>query len=652
MVMGGAMVLPDVGPDVWGEFQSGASPQLTRELLLCWQRARALGAPILGAPLEEQLLRGDALRLHAGHVELVQAIGDAVLDRATARVADRDFVLLLADADGVVIDTRGGGAFESTARDLRLIEGASWSERDRGTNAIGTAAATNCAVEVHGHAHFGQSYRDLVCYAAPIRGIDGTPIAVLDATSRLAAANPQVGRVITRAALALEELLRLQAYATAGVSITRILGRSVERMRDPALIVESPGRVLRANTPANALLGGEIAGRSVDDALCLSWSELVAESLSPATAGRPIEVGRGTERRAWRMKVEPITGPGGSVVAVMVVFEPGRAVLARPETTHASSPRIDPTSGSVRDRSYRDGDAFDALFAEDSAVLSAIAWSRRLATSELPVMLLAETGAGKELFARAIHAASPRAAAPMLSINCGALAASLLETELFGYAPGAFTGAERAGRHGLFHAARGGTLFLDEVAEMSPAMQAALLRVIETNTYRRVGDTRLERTDVRVICATCRDLGSMVAAGTFRQDLFYRLKGATVRIPALRERTDVVALAHHVLGSSIDLSIDAAAAIAAYAWPGNVRELKSTLAVAKLHADGADAIELAHLPPELAAPAHASGELDVAEREALRRVLAETSGNLSDAARRLGIARSTLYRMLRRHGLS
>ncbi|MCW5802475.1 MAG: sigma 54-interacting transcriptional regulator, partial [Deltaproteobacteria bacterium] len=297
-------------------------------------------------------------------------------------------------------------------------------------------------------------------------------------------------------------------------------------------------------------------------------------------------------------------------------------------------------------------DAFAAVFAEDAGVLAAIAWSRRLAASELPVMLLAETGTGKELFARAIHAASPRAAGPMLALDCGAFAETLLESELFGYAPGAFTGADRDGRRGLLHAARGGTLFLDEVAEMSPAMQAALLRVIETGTYRRVGDTRLERTDVRILCATCRDLPAMIEAGTFRRDLYYRLKGAMVRIPALHERTDVLELARHLLADA-DLEPDAAAAIAAHPWPGNVRELKSTLAVARLNAGGARRIEVAHLPPELAAPAPApvQGELEVAEREALRRALVEAGGNLSVAARKLGVARSTLYRMLRRHKL-
>jgi transcriptional regulator of acetoin/glycerol metabolism len=636
------MVLPDVGAAAWNDFQAGGRPPIASEVITCWTRARALGAPVAGAPPEDRLLRGDALRLHAGHVELVAAIGDAVLDRATTRVADRDFLLLLADADGVVVNTRGGGGFETTARELRLIEGASWSERDRGTNAIGTAAAANRAVAVHGHAHFGHSYRDLVCYAAPIRGIDGAPIAVLDATSYLASADDSVRRVITSAATALEELLRLQAYAAAGVSFARVLGRSVDRMRDPAMLVESPGRIVRANGAASALFHADLPGADPIASVGLSWAELVAEALAPSPGGLPIELGRDGDRRAYRLRVEPIAAPGGAVLAAMVVLEPGRVAPRVPAATPSRAPAPP-----------RSDDVFGEIFAEDAAVLASIAWSRRLATSELPVMLLAETGAGKELFARALHAGSPRAAGPMLAVNCGALAPSLLETELFGYAPGAFTGGERGGRPGLFHAARGGTLFLDEVAEMSPAMQASLLRVIETGTFRRVGETRLERTDVRVICATCRDLAAMVERGTFRQDLYYRLKGATVRIPALRERTDVLALAQHLLGPGVTLAPAAGTAIARYAWPGNVRELKSTLAVAQLHADGAAWIELANLPPELGAPAPAdSGELDLAERDALRRAVAESGGNLSVAARRLGVARSTLYRMLRRHRLA
>ncbi len=630
-------MLGDVSPSAWEAFHAGREAPIASELATCWTRARRLGAPPDGAPPEDGLLRGEALRLHASHVELIDAIGDSILDRATARVADRDFLLLLADPDGVVVRTSGGGEFSETADRVRLIAGACWSEAARGTNAIGTAVAANRPTEVHGHAHFGRSYHDLVCYAAPVRGVDGMPIAVLDATSRVERADPEIGRTILRAARSLEELIRLKAYASAGVSVTRVLGRAIDRVREPALWIEAPGGIVRANAAARELLGADVVGRQALGALGLDWRMLVTEALGPEASGRPLELGRGTARRAWRLRVEPVAAPNGVILAVLAVLEPGSA-----------RPRFEPLAVVPPAKAV---EPCAAIFSADPAVSAAIAWSRQLAASDLPVMLLAETGAGKELFAQAIHAASTRAAGPFHAVNCGALAPGLLEAELFGYASGAFTGAERGGRTGLFHAAAGGTLFLDEVAEMSPAMQAALLRVLETGTYRRVGDMRLERTDVRVVCATCRDLAGLVASGAFRQDLYYRLKGATVTIPPLRTRTDLVALAHHLLGGRAELSPDAAAAIVRHPWPGNVRELKSALAVACVVACGGDRIELAHLPSELAAsPAAASGLHD-AERDAVVRALTETAGNVSLAARKLGVARSTVQRMKRRYAL-
>jgi sigma-54 dependent transcriptional regulator, acetoin dehydrogenase operon transcriptional activator AcoR len=630
------LVLDDIPASAWDDFQAGRASSLGSELVACWNRARTLGAPRDGADVEDQLLRGEALRLHAGHLELIEAIGDSILDRATARVSDRDFMLLLADPEGVVVRTSGGGKFSDTADRVRLIAGADWSEAARGTNAIGTAAVMNRATEVHGHAHFGRSYHELVCYAAPIRGVDGQPIAVLDATSVVDCANPEVGNIIWRAARSLEELLRLQAYASAGLSMTRLLGRSLDRMRDPALWIEAPGTIVRANAAARDVLGTSVIGADPVAVLGLDWAMLMSELLASEQGGRPIVVGRGTAKRAWRLRLEPVTAPNGVVVAMMVVLEPGRVVAPAAKAIEARR-AIDP---------------FATIYAEDESVVASIDWARRLAASEVPIMLLAETGAGKELFAQAVHATSARAAGPFHAINCGALAPALLETELFGYAAGAFTGAERGGRTGLFHAAAGGTLFLDEVAEMSGAMQAALLRVVETQTYRRVGDVRLERTDVRVLCATCRDLGAMVARGEFRQDLYYRLKGGIVRIAPLRERTDIVALARHLLPVDFELSPDAEAAIARYDWPGNVRELKSMLSVACVAA-GARNIELAHLPLELrqATTAPASQGIADIERDALVRALATARGNVSEAARILGVARSTVHRMKHRYGV-
>ncbi|MFO0581746.1 MAG: sigma 54-interacting transcriptional regulator [Anaeromyxobacter sp.] len=308
-------------------------------------------------------------------------------------------------------------------------------------------------------------------------------------------------------------------------------------------------------------------------------------------------------------------------------------------------------------------DAFAALLGDDPALAEARERARRFARSTLPVLLLAETGTGKELLARSIHAASPRAAGPFVAVNCGALPAELLESELFGHGPGAFTGARARGQDGKLAAADGGTLFLDELAEMSPALQAALLRVLEDGTYARLGETEERRADFRLVCATCRDLPALVGSGAFRADLYYRLQGVQLSLPPVRARRDLPALAAGLLeGIAREegrpeprLSPAALERLAAHAWPGNVRELKTALRVALVEADGAPELLPEHLPaagpaPVLATSPRPAGRRD-AEAEALRRALDQSGGNLSAAARTLGVARSTLYRLMRRHGL-
>ena len=635
-----ALVLREMPVRAWMDFQlRGLRSRVATErpVVERWSRAEKLGAAREGPPSEEHLEREGALRERIEHSELALGIAEGALDRAASIVTSRNFVLLVADAAGTVVRTSGGGEFEEEARRARLIEGADWSEAVRGTNAIGTAIAERRAVHVHGTAHFARRFHDLVCYAAPIFDADGTLVGVVDATSRSAAADDVVADAVTTAAYAIERALRAHAYVSAGRAVTRALARSLDRMSCPAMLVEAPGRIARMNAHARVLVR-DTAGHDVSSALGVGWDALLAEARA-GSVGLPVQT-RAGPRLA---RVEPIEALDGRGLAMFVFLDEGVPIaVAR---TRSSPPR----------------DPFAPVFAEDAAMQAAIAWARRIAPSALPVMLLAETGGGKELVARAIHEASARASGPFRAINCGSLAPSLLESELFGYGPSAFTGAEKRGREGMFAVASGGTLFLDEVAEMPAAMQAALLRVLEDGSYQRVGETQPRHADVRVICATCRDLEALVASGAFRKDLYFRLRGARVELPPLRTRTDIVALARHLLGQlarasqrapTPTLSREVEHALASHAWPGNVRELRTTLEVALVLAGDALEIRLEHLPPELASiPPTDASALASAELNAMRRVLAEVAGNMSLAAKRLGVARSTLYRMMRRHGL-
>ncbi len=307
---------------------------------------------------------------------------------------------------------------------------------------------------------------------------------------------------------------------------------------------------------------------------------------------------------------------------------------------------------------------YDAIIGKSEPLAAMLRVVDRVTTSEVPVLIVGESGSGKELVARAIHDNGPRGARPFVGENCGAIPESLLESALFGHVRGAFTGASSP-RAGLFEVADRGTLFLDEIAEMSPALQTKLLRVLEDGVIHPVGSERPRHVDVRVIGATHRDLDAMATAGSFRRDLLYRLDVISIRIPPLRERPgDVALLVHHFIakhaqGRRIRVSADAMQALSSFSWPGNVRQLENELRRALVLAD--DHIDVEHLSPEVAgrdgdsAKSHGSdlrSRVDALEKQLVREALGRTGGNQTRAAELLGLSRFGLQKMMRRLGIA
>lgn len=290
----------------------------------------------------------------------------------------------------------------------------------------------------------------------------------------------------------------------------------------------------------------------------------------------------------------------------------------------------------------------------------------RLAPYPIPVLITGESGVGKERFAAAIHASSPRTDGPFVTLNCATLSPDLVASELFGHKRGAFTGASHD-RRGYFEEAHGGTLLLDEVGELAPSLQAKLLRVLQEGEVQRLGEERVRKVDVRVIAATNRDLEAEVAAGTFRDDLFYRLSGARLQVPPLRERPDdIKLLAEHFLKQieetlkipSLELAPEALQQLGQQSWPGNVRELQNALRVAAVFAAQDGVIQPKHLQPTgqtLVGDAQKGGanhceslDLKTLERNAIETAMAQCDGRMSDAAKLLGIDRTTLWRKINR----
>ncbi len=383
----------------------------------------------------------------------------------------------------------------------------------------------------------------------------------------------------------------------------------------------------------------------------------------------------------------PLRDAQGEVIGAL-----GLVLLDHPETTMqpliAKFSRLERELGEARQQlaaQRRPKHTIASFIGASAAALEVKRQARRVAQADSTVLLLGETGTGKELLAHGIHAASPRAAKPFIGVNIAAVPETLLEAEFFGVAPGAYTGADRKGRDGKFKAADGGSLLLDEIGDMPLALQSKLLRVLQEQELEPLGSNRVQRVDVRVIAATSRDLQAMVAAGTFRADLFYRINVLPIRLPALRERLGdlealVDALADDIARRSglphKGLSADALALLACHAWPGNIRELRNVLEQATLMTDDmlltpahfkgtvvgglvppavdpAMMSALIELEPDrqhLPAPAAALKPLPqaVAELEArsIHDALAATAGNKLAASRLLGISRATLYEKL------
>ena len=338
-------------------------------------------------------------------------------------------------------------------------------------------------------------------------------------------------------------------------------------MSDPVLALDGEGRVLLANPAMIALCGREPAGKALGE---LFADEQLHKALREQNYRLPMREVT-LNGQALLLDASPISEAGAAdqvAGALLTLYEPSRigARLAALHHDHA--------------------EGFDSLLGDSAPIRTLKARAQRVATLDAPLLIHGETGTGKELVARACHALSSRSGAPFLALNCAALPESLAESELFGYAPGAFTGAQRGGKPGLLELANRGTVFLDEIGEMSPYLQAKLLRFLSDGTFRRVGGDREEQVNVRIISATHRDLEAMVAAGEFREDLFYRLNVLNLEVPPLRERgQDILLLARHFMQQACAqiqrtqcrLTVDTYPALLGNRWPGNVRQLQNVI---------------------------------------------------------------------------
>ena len=550
---------------------------------------------------------------------LDQALGGAMqaMHELIGIVKASRCALLLASERGVVVQQIGSAAVDLGAE---VGEGSVWTEAVAGTNAVGTALWRGAPTTVQGPDHHLEVLQPFACVAVPLHDAQEHVIGVLDLTT-WATHEPDVPFLRhTLEGLAAEVHLQLFARAHAQHVVLALPGAPGAR----ALVaIGADGALVGVSRPARQLLAPRSQVRTPTTAL----GALVQERLG--TVG---------------VELSDLAGaPSGTIL--------------QPSSLPSWSRRA-PASRRARRPLPRD------LAGDNPALQRHTSALERIVDRGLPILLQRETGTGKGAMAAAIHAASARHGHPLVAVNCASLPESLLDSELFGYAPGTFTGGLREGKAGKIEAAHRGTLFLDEIGDMPLAMQGRLLRVLAEGEVTRLGAIEPVSVDLHVMSATHQDLHHAVAAGTFREDLYYRLAGARFELPPLRERGDFDALVHNLLakervdGRVPTLHPDALRCLRGYRWPGNIRQLQQVLALAAALATD-PVITVADLPEEVVAtapPAEAPRAGLVAaraasERAVLQQALEAASWNVSAVARSLGIGRTTVHRKMRALGI-
>ena len=597
-----------------------------------------------------------------------------VMETLYDQIANTHSMVLLTSARGMVLHSLGDNDFLEKASRVALTTGADWSERSKGTNAIGTALSEQEALTVHGNQHYLNANKFLTCSAAPIFDPYGQVIGALDVTGDQRSFHQHTLALVRMSAQMIENHMFADIFPKA-IRIhfhtrSEFLGTLVE-----GIAVFSPeGRFISANRSAQFQIG-------------LPFSALKAHTFS-SLFGIPIsslfELFSGTMPTPKQLVLHNgVTVWCRAKLKSPAPWSPGRGDAA------ASAPSAAPAEeAATRHTPPRKPhmSTLQYLDTGDPQVAAVIHKLRMVSGKDIPIMILGETGTGKDLLAQAIHGDSPRAGQPFVSVNCASIPETLIESELFGYEEGAFTGARKKGAVGKILQANGGTLFLDEIGDMPKHLQARLLRVLQERRVSPLGAGKEVDVDIAVVCATHKNLKDMIARGDFREDLYYRLNGLVVRLPALRDRTDFELVVRKILlslcenGQAIGLSPEVMDLFKRYHWPGNFRQLHNLLRTAVVMVGCSGNIELAHLPDdfleelqltppshplplpagaqhlpplvtlpaspaELTAAAQAEGlRLQDVTITAMAQMLRLHKGNVSAAAKALGVSRNTIYR--------
>lgn len=608
-----------------------------------WRRCLANGVNA-NSPSSVDVVTAEELAVKREQNRQLLSLATPEMETLSEQIAHTRNIVILTDDQGVILNSLGGHHLLREEQRIALSPGASWHENHRGTNAIGTVLVEQSAMTVQGAEHFMSYHHSLSCSAVPIFGAKNQLIATLDVSNDSNTSQQHTLSLVKMAAQMIENRLFLASYQCDIALHFHARPEFIGTLWEGVALFTDAGLLVATNRSGQFQLNLNLQNGILQNSQLIEFEAIFDISL--ASLLRQIA--------------------GADKLVVPLRLNNGARLYVKVEALHKK-----PQQPAVAMREIKRASAanLDLLNIGDAKVERAIQQVKQVLSRDIPILIQGETGVGKELFARAIHDASPQHKGPWIAVNCAALPEGLIEAELFGYEEGAFTGAKRKGSVGKIEQADGGTLFLDEIGDMPLALQARLLRVLQERKVTPLGSTKSTPVNFSLVSATNQKLKEKVESGEFRSDLYYRLNGLSVLLPALRNRTDLQALIEVILqveqAGEVAISFEVMAIFKAHTWPGNIRQLHNVLRTALALADGAIITE-SHLTQDfidemqgIAVNGDSQAKIGVPQalalndlaEDAIRAAMQQHGGNVSAVARQLGISRNTLYRKLKLIGL-
>ncbi|MEL7564731.1 MAG: sigma 54-interacting transcriptional regulator [Dehalobacterium sp.] len=573
-------------------------------------------------------------------------------------VKGSNFFSIITDEEGCILSIIGDAGILSEAFSLKMVPGAYMDERSIGTNSMGTTLVEGKPVQVSGKEHYIKAYHRWTCSASPIRNPKGEIIGSIDLTGYSESVNLHTLGMVVAAVNAIEEMLAIKRYTEELSRAKKFTETIIDSIDAGILTSDLKGNIITVNHQVSDMFGY----RPDEMRLMKTWDlledwENVKTSVINKQSFTNVDVFVNSRRKKqqYNLSAYPQLDNEHHLMDIVFVFMEVKKVrkMANKIMGHQAI--------------Y----TFDKIIGQDKNFVRIIEYAKKIADSRSNVLIMGESGTGKELFSQAIHNYNHRKDEPFVALNCGAIPRNLIESELFGYEGGAFTGSKSTGQPGKFEVADGGTIFLDEIGEMPLDMQTRLLRVLEEGTVSRVGSAKEIVVDVRVIAATNKDLKEEVRKGNFRKDLYYRLNVLPIKLPPLRERkADIPLLSQYFMErisiklnkKRVNINDEMMKYLLEYEWPGNVRELENIIELmvntgsipdSFIKVDGCtDAKAYAEvnqneLQEDVTLKVMEENlKLEVMEVQHIMKVLDLYKGNVTLTAKALGIGRTTLYRKM------